>query len=235
MARPARFLAAIATAVMSARHALAGADCAPARPSIKVPAAPASATLTYKTSVPDGGAFPETQVALSYSDEHLHIVFTARDEVDFFFNASHGTNDDIWQYEVMEAFIHRGTDDPQQYLEFEVSPNNVTYQAFVYNPSKTRAAGAPFDHMFVGDATGDGFGAATRLDRAAGVWESRVVIPLGLFNVDRGAAAGTKWRMNFFRTVVGPSTFPNQTLGAWSPPAEANFHVTSYLGDVEFV
>lgn len=41
--------------------------------------------------------------------------------------------------------------------------------------------------------------------------------------------------MNFFRTVVDPKTFPNQTLGAWSPNGEPNFHNTPKFGHVEFV
>ncbi len=52
------------------------------------------------------------------------------------------------QYEVMEAFIYHGTNDPQTYLEFEINPNNVTFQAFIHNPSKVRAAGAAFDTAF---------------------------------------------------------------------------------------
>lgn len=48
----------------------------------------------------------------------------------------------------MAAFIYHGTNNPTAYLEFEVNPNNVTYQAIVSNPLKVRASGAPFDHFF---------------------------------------------------------------------------------------
>ena len=135
----------------------------------------------------------------------------------------------------MEAFIYHGTNDPSTYLEFEVAPNNVTYNAFVYNPSKVRAPGAPFDHFFITDPEVDSLTANTTLDMTAQTWVSDVQIPLGLFDVDNGTAAGTQWRMNFFRTVVSPDTFPNQTLGGWSPPDTASFHITPYFGDVTFV
>jgi hypothetical protein len=126
----------------------------------------------------------------------------------------------------------------------------VTYQAFVYNPSKVRtcarlkrsdidwpqvrSVGAPFDHGFL-DGPGDGIAATTALDKAKKTWVSTMSVPLALFNVDAGQAKGTQWRMNFFRTITSPSTYPNQTLGGWSPPNQASFHMTPYFGYVTFV
>lgn len=202
---------------------------------VKVPCCPRKATITYDKSVPDKTPFPLTQVDLCYTADSLELTLTAYNETSFYFDPSHGTNDDIWAYEVMEAFIHRGTRDPQTYLEFEVSPNNVTYQAFIYNPSKVRAEGAPFDHLFVSDPAADGFSARTTLDREAETWVSEARVPLGLFNVDRGEAKGTEWRMQFLRTVTSPETFPDQELGAWNPPDVASFHITPEFGHVEFV
>lgn len=228
-----RFLtiAALATAALATP-----ANCDnPKVPSVNVPACPRVGTIKYDKTVPDLKAFPRTQVDLCYTDTHLDIKFTARDEVNFYFNSSQGTNGDIWMYEVMEAFIYKGTDNPQTYLEFEVNPNNVTYQAFVYNPSKVRADGAPFDHFFVSDPATDGFSAVTTLDKPKQLWVSDVKIPLGLFNVDKGKARGTDWRMNFFRTTVSPQTYPDQGLGAWSVPNKASFHITPYFGKVKFV
>ncbi|KAF5137268.1 Extracellular protein [Metarhizium anisopliae] len=211
-------------------------NCDPKVPSVTVPACSRGVgTVKYDKTVPDLKPFPRTQVDLCYNDTHLDIKFTARDEVNFYFNSSQGTNADIWEYEVMEAFIYKGTDNPQTYFEFEVNPNNVTYQAFVYNPSKVRADGAPFDHFFVSDPPADGFSAVTKLDKPNQLWVSDVKIPLGLFNVDKGQAKGTQWRMNFFRTVVSPQTYPDQELGAWSVPNKASFHITPYFGYVKFV
>ncbi|KAI5458759.1 hypothetical protein BGZ63DRAFT_392010 [Mariannaea sp. PMI_226] len=204
-------------------------------PSVDVPACPRRGTIKYSKSVPDLTDFPRTQVDLCYTDTSISLTFTALDETNFYFNASQGTNDDIWEYEVMEAFIYKGTEDPQTYLEFEINPNNVTYQAFVYNPSKDRADGAPFDHFFVSDPATDGFSATTKLDKRAKSWTSRTLIPLALFNVDNGRAKGTNWRMNFFRTITSPSTYPDQQLGAWSPPNKASFHISKYFGHVRFV
>ncbi|KAF4974222.1 hypothetical protein FZEAL_8860 [Fusarium zealandicum] len=204
-------------------------------PSVNVPACPQVGTIKYSKSVPDQTAFPLTQVDLCYTKTSIALTFTAHDETNFYFDPKQGTNGRIWQYEVMEAFIYKGTDDPQTYLEFEVNPNNATYQAFIYNPSKALAEGAPFDHLYVSDPAADGFSASTVLNKYADRWVSRAKIPLGIFNVNDGAAKGTKWRMNFFRTVTSPSTFPDQKLGAWSCPNKPNFHISKYFGHVNFV
>lgn len=223
------------TVLAATAAAAASASYASVVPSLQVPACPALGTLSYNASVPDRAAFPRTDVALCYDDASIRINFTAEGETSFHYNASQTTNEAIWMYEVMEAFVHHGQGDPQTYLEFEVSPNNVTFQAFIYNPSKVRAAGAPFDTFFVAEPAADGFGAQTVLDEGASTWSSVVAIPLGLFNVDNGTAKGTHWRMNFFRTITDPATFPNQTLGAWNPPDQANFHMTPFFGNVQFV
>ncbi|KAF5027154.1 hypothetical protein F66182_727 [Fusarium sp. NRRL 66182] len=214
---------------------LASLTAATYLPSVTVPSCPKTNTITFSKSVPDKTPFPRTQIDLCYTSTSLSLTFTAHDEEYFFFNSSQSTNDDIWAYEVLEAFIHRGVDDPQTYLEYEINPNNVTYQAFVYNPSKERAENTPFDHFFISDPEGDGFKAVTELNRRKKRWVSWASIPLGLFNVDPGRAKGTKWRMNFFRTVTGPEMFPEQDLGAWSVPDKASFHITKFFGHVEFV
>lgn len=212
----------------------------PHLPSLNVPSCSrgkgvAQYTNDVGNTVPPGEKFPRTQVELCYTDTEIKITFTAFEEVNFFYNASQTTNDPIYEYEVMEAFIYKGTNDPQTYFEFEVNPNNVTWQAFIYNPSKVRAPGAPFDSGKLASPIVDGLVTSTSLDREKRLWISNASIPLGLFNVDKGQAKGTKWRMNFFRIVVSEEIFPNQILGAWSPPDEASFHKTPFFGKVSFI
>ncbi|KAH8201452.1 hypothetical protein TruAng_004376 [Truncatella angustata] len=211
-------------------------------PSLTVHACPKVATITYSHSVPEQTAFPTTEVELCYVEDQqtpsggsafLHINFTAYAEPYFYYDPSMGTNDPLYEYEVMETFISRGTNDPQTYLEFEVNPGNATWQAFVYNPSKVRAPNATFTNFPI-DPFAVGIAASTVLDEPAGVWSSYVQIPLGLFNVDRNSAKGTEWRMNFFRIVESEESYPDQTLGAWSPPDEASFHKTPFFGYVKF-
>ncbi|KAL3951868.1 hypothetical protein ACCO45_013585 [Purpureocillium lilacinum] len=223
-------MARFVTAVVAMAAGLAAATCAHRVPSVDVPACPRVGSITYSKTVPDQKPFPRTQVDLCYSAEHLQIGFTAYDEVNFYFNASQGTNGDIWQYEVMEAFVYKGTDDPQTYLEFEVNPNNVTYQAFVYNPSKVRAEGAPFDHLFVSDPAADGFSATTKLDKPRKYWRSDVKIPLGLFNVDKGKARGTRWRMNFSAPSPARRRIPTRSSAPGARPTRPASTLRPTLG-----
>lgn len=112
----------------------------------------------------------------------------------------------------------------------------MTFSAFIYNPSKVRAAGAAFDRFYITDLAADALAADTTV--SGGTWVSRVQIPLGLFSVDGaggGGARGTAWRMNFFRTTTNASVFPAQGYGGWSPPNETNFHMTPFFGHVYFV
>ncbi|KAJ7326210.1 hypothetical protein DFH08DRAFT_752108 [Mycena albidolilacea] len=227
------FLSAIFVAAAAVAPALAASNISV--PSLNVPACPAKGTVTYNKSVPDKVAFPLTQVQVCYDDTHIDITFTAHNETDFFVNETYTTNDPIYQYTAMETFISRGTGDPQRYLEFEVAPNNVTFQAFIYNPSKVRADGAPFDTFYVATPLIDGLTATTTTDKPKGLWVSSARVPLGFFNVDDGEAKGTVWRMNFFRIITHRSTFPDQFYGAWSQPDEANFHMSPYFGHVKFV
>lgn len=111
----------------------------------------------------------------------------------------------------------------------------MTFNAFIYNPSKVRAAGAAFDRFYITDLYADQLTANTTLSRDDEQWVSEVQIPLGFFNVDEGEAQGTEWRMNFFRTVTSEETWPNQTYGGWSAPNLANFHMTPFFGSVTFV
>jgi hypothetical protein len=154
-------------------------------PSVKVPSCPAKGTIKYDKTVPDKAPFPLTEVALCYTATDISLTFTAHNETNFYFNPNYTTNDNIYEYEVMEAFIYHGTNDPSTYLELEVAPNNVTYQAFIYNPSKVRAPGAPFDHGFL-DGPTDGILAKTTTDKDKKLWTSTVQVPLALFNVDNG-------------------------------------------------
>ncbi|OAX79118.1 hypothetical protein ACJ72_06564 [Emergomyces africanus] len=209
-------------------------------PSATVYECPKQTTIRYNNSVPPGWEFPETEVVLCYTADPsrpspmLNLTFKAYDEEYYYVDPEQGTNDDIWLYTVMEVFMQRGIEAPQTYLEFDISPSNVTYQAFIYNPSRERAYNAPFDHAFLSDPLGDGMLAETILDRANKTWVSTVQIPLALFNVPEAGLVGTQWRMNFFRTITSPTTFPQQRLGAWSPPNRPNFHITSYFGYVQF-
>lgn len=97
-------------------------------PSLQVPACPEKGTIKYNLTSPDQVAFPNTAVEVCYDNSSIQISFLAYNETSFYYNPNDTTNGAISDYEVMEVFISKGTSDPQTYLEFEVNPNNITFQ-----------------------------------------------------------------------------------------------------------
>ena len=136
----------------------------------------------------------------------------------------------------MEVFLQQGVDAPRTYLEFEISPSPdvQTYSAFIYNP--TRTAKGDFAECFIAPDDA-GITATTKQYRSQHRWVSTVSLPLGLFNVDNGKAKGTRWRANFFRTIVSPETLGDVSApyGAWSPTGSNEFHQTDKFGTLVFV
>ncbi|KAJ2852267.1 hypothetical protein IWW36_000410 [Coemansia brasiliensis] len=200
---------------------------------IQVPACPDTSSVSFTTSVPNGDPCPKTQVDICYTDKSLKLLFTASNETNFYYNPSHQTNDNIWAYEAMEAFISKGLEDPQTYLEYEVSPNNQTFNAFIYNPSRESLPGQPMDHAYISSPFSDGFQVNTQIDKPSSQWKTESTIPLALFNGEHPKSS--VWRMNFFRTITGPDIFPKQKLCAWRNPGKANFHITPVFGVLSFV
>ena len=215
--------------------AIATASSAALVPHLDVPGCPEKASVRYDRSIPNLTDFPLTQVDICWGEKDIEIDFTAYNETNFFYNSSLSTNDPIWAYEVMEAFLAPGTDIPTTYFEFEVAPNNITFNAFIFNPSKVREEGAAFERYYIQDPTAAGLVSTTKLDKQKQIWKSTACLPLSLWSIEEGRARNTKWRMNFFRTVVSPESFPEQTYGGWSSPDAANFHKTPFFGSVRFV
>ncbi|KAJ2891096.1 hypothetical protein GGI21_005954, partial [Coemansia aciculifera] len=151
---------------------------------LHVPKCPATVQAKFTTQIPSGAACPQTNVDLCYTDTSLNLVFTALGETAFYFDPKQTTNGDIWKYEVMEAFIYKGSDDPQTYFEYEVSPNNVTFNALIYNPSRASKANAALDHAFIANPFSDGFAVNTVLDKPNKKWTSHSTIPLALFTAE---------------------------------------------------
>lgn len=108
------------------------------RPSADVYECPQITTISFSKTVPDQAPFPYTEIRLCYDQTpgSLHINFTAHEEKYFFYNENMTINDLIFLYEVMGTFISKGVEDPQTYLEFEVNPNNATWQSIYVQPVK---------------------------------------------------------------------------------------------------
>ncbi|KAF0719823.1 Aste57867_768 [Aphanomyces stellatus] len=205
-------------------------------PSIQVFPCPTITTVSIAQHLVDRGPYPPTTVDLCYTNTTFNLVFSTDHEDTFWVNTSYGHNDNIWEYNVFEAFIALGVNDPVEYFEFEVSPTNQSYSAYILNPHKDFSW--PVGHFFVGknesDARDLGIRVATETDHAAHTWVSHVELGLDLFDVGDDSPQGTQWRMNFMRKITDPTLFPAQNCGAWNAPNVYNFHETPCFGRVKF-
>ncbi|KAF0743963.1 hypothetical protein Ae201684P_004037 [Aphanomyces euteiches] len=204
-------------------------------PSIDVFECPQRTSIEISQYLVDRRPFPSTTVDLCYSSTSLRVEYSTNNEGSFFVNPLYRHNDNIWEYNVFEAFIALGTHDPVEYFEFEVSPTNQTYSAFILNPHKDFSA--PIGHFFVGtdeaEARAFGIEVSTKTDVTTNSWASKAILPFNLFNVVE--PKGTQWRMNFMRKITNATLFPAQECGAWNAPNTYNFHVTPCFGLVRLV
>ena len=179
----------------------------------------------------DGSGEPRlaTTVRVAHHGERLDVRFDCIDP-DPWSTFEH-RDDPLWEHEVVELFLAPGDHDPRRYVEFEVSPNGVLFDAIVDNPDGKRATlrvdpawDCPDVRVETGRA-GDG--------DLAGWWAELsvplvpVLAALGAFGSPRG------WRANFYR-IDRPRAGGADEFSAWSPTGRRppDFHVPSRFGSL---
>jgi hypothetical protein len=116
---------------------------------------------------------------------------------------------------VVEAFIGSDANSLNHYAEFEVAPSNERLDLKVSLPDRDFAWESHFQ-------------SAVKVDRAAGVWDCEVRIPLAALSATP-PAAGTKWRINLYRMDRA-----NKAGLAWNPCLTPTFHTPERFGVLEF-
>ena len=183
------------------------------RPWDEIP--PASLTLA------DGSGAPEqaTTVRLCWDDEALHVRFDCEDR-DAWGTFRH-RDDPLWQEEVVEVFLAPGEEDPVDYMEIEVSPLGVLFDARIHNPTGLRAdmtADLSWDCPGIRWEAGRG---TQRQD-----WWAELSIPWE-------TPPPRLWRANFYRVERPRGGVAEFTC--WSPTltSPADFHKPARFGLLE--
>lgn len=122
----------------------------------------------------------------------------------------------LWERDVVEAFIGADAQKPARYTEYEVAPNNERLDVLLDFPKK--------DFNWT-----SGFRSEVKSDEKRKVWTTEMRIPL-LSIAQTWPAAGTRWRINFFRCDRA-----NNAFLAWSPTLRDTFHAPETFGVLEFV
>lgn len=167
-----------------------------------------------------------TAVRLAWDEEALHVRFECADRHTW------GTlprrDDPLWQEEAVEVFLAPGAADPVDYLEFEVSPRGVLFDARIHNPTSLRAdlrADVAWDCPGIHWEAGAG---SARQD-----WWAVLALPWSGLLDRREGPPPSVWRANFYRIdrpAGGPAEF-----SAWSPTLvrPADFHKPARFGVLE--
>ena len=136
-------------------------------------------------------------------------------------NTKEETNE-LWNWEVAEAFIGSDFSDIQRYKEFEVSPQGewVDLDIDLKKP-----------HHEDGWTWNSGFEVVAKIDSERHIWYAAMKIPYRAIDT-RPAGPSNTLRINFFRSG-GPPTHPYGIT--WQPTMSKTFHVPEKFGRIKLV
>jgi hypothetical protein len=169
----------------------------------------------------------ETTVASRWTERYLYLAYRCRYE-----NLNIHIGEDplperweLWERDVVEAFINPRPGQTMQYYEFEVAPNNQWLDLEI----DLSGAGA---HYSIWDS---GFEHATIIDPAEHIWTVEMRIPILSMGV-HCISPNTEWKVNFYR-ADGPGGTPERRLLSWGPlpPRSNSFHQPASFGTLRFI
>jgi hypothetical protein len=168
----------------------------------------------------------ETQVASRWTSKYLYLGLWCNYE---FLNTYQGEDPalerwELWERDVVEAFIGPRPENPSHYFEFEVAPNNQWLDLEIDLNRE------PFNNA----SWSSGFEHATRVNAVAGIWTAEMRIPFAAFNAQ---IRPQEWKINFYRCEGLPPGSPRRYL-SWGPLVAsgpgASFHQPASFGVLRF-
>ena len=173
---------------------------------------------------------PKTTARLAWTPTHLYIGVESDDNDVWSTFTDRDSN--TWEQEVIEVFID-ADGDKKDYLELQVSPANVVFDArFERHRSDLAKARAWNMAGFESAARVDG--SLNQRDDTDRGWTVEMAIPVAQVPGAKSPIAhGHVWRANLFRW-----DFPKgkrATASAFSPPVVGDFHALAKFGRLRFV
>ena len=135
---------------------------------------------------------------------------------------THSETNELWNWDVAEAFIGSDFHNIRRYREFEVSPQGewIDVDIDLNEPHH--------EHGWIWNS---GMQVDTRIDRGAKVWYACMKIPYASLD-SRAAAPGNELRINFYRSQ-GPPASKKEIC--WQPTGKTTFHVPESFGRLRLV
>ncbi|MFE5317594.1 carbohydrate-binding family 9-like protein [Paenibacillus sp. NPDC056579] len=154
----------------------------------------------------------------------LYFRFECQD--DFVISSYTERDEPLYEQDVVEIFIDE-TGNGTRYMEIELSPNNVIFDAIVTNHNFTKPGG-----RLEVDTSWDMEGLQTSVTRDDnGAFHYQIVMPLDQFA--SVPAEGDSWRINFYR--IDQEVSGVRHYSAWSPTYNPSFHAAERFGTLLFV
>lgn len=162
-----------------------------------------------------------TEVSACWSTEYFYVRFVCQDS--HIVSKYQHRDDPLYEQDVVELFMDE-TGTGTEYIELEVSPNNIIFDALIRNDGGKSITSSDIHWDLTGLRTSvehDGKGNL--------IYE--IHIPASNFKIP--PQAGRSWNVNFYR--IDEDTEGNREYQAWSPTGEVNYHIPSRFGKLEFV
>jgi hypothetical protein len=180
----------------------------------------------YMDSDAHGKADPKyrTEIRSRWTSKNLYFLFICPYE-ELYLKPNPVTSsetNELWNWDVAEAFIGSDFKNIRRYKEFEISPRGewVDLDIDLDKP-----------HHEDGWKWNSGFEVSARIDDAAHIWYGAMKIPYSAIDT-RPAAAGNVLRINLFRSQGPP---PDRHELAWQSPMRNSFHVPERFGTLTLV
>jgi hypothetical protein len=170
----------------------------------------------------------QTTAMTCYSDSVFYIAFVCNDP-DSWANFSQ-RDDHLWEEEAVEVFIDTD-EEPNTYVEIEVSPKNILFDSYIVDPFNINLVETPkFTLAGIQTAVSVDGTVSKRAD-VDSFWTVEIAIPVHELDKAGISPGKTKRKINFYR-IEEPKDGEVQHY-AWSP-TEARFHKPSVFGTLNF-
>ena len=157
-------------------------------------------------------------IAFKVNDLDIHSSYTQRDEL-------------LWEEEAVEVFIDTDQQ-PNDYVEVQVSPKNILYDSYIVDPVNIDVA-ATKKYNLKGIKTAVKVNGTTnnRKDQDQS-WTVEMAIPFNelINDFHPDLLTNFSWKINFYRLNLDKS--PIRAM-AWSP-TQGNFHQPEKFGTIIF-
>lgn len=172
---------------------------------------------------------PDTKARFAWDAEFLYIGVHALDSD--IHSPFKDRDSNTWESEVVEVFID-ADGDKKDYLELQVTPNNVVFDAKFEKYRSDLAKARAWDlegwqHAVHVDGTANERGDTDRS------WTVEMAIPIAQVpGAKTPPAGGQTWRVNLFRFDQPEK---KMIAAAWSPPIRPDFHTLERFGKLQLV